>query len=369
MSSSHAELLDGLPGPGACLTVATADSVDTYTVGYRQVFDDEGPLPTPMPMTPSTAHDLGSVTKVVATTAALLTLVDDGAVDLADPASRFASHLVDSSLADLLQHRSGLWEWWPTYLTAADPDSALDVVASLSLRYPPGSGRHYSDLGFMTLGRVVELVAGQPLPAAASSLVFSRLGLGGVRYGDTEPDVPVAAGARGDAVERHMLDTGEPYPVAGTPAEFAGWRSRVRAGEVDDGNAYHAFGGVAGHAGLFGTAADLVTFGRHVLAALRGEGRWRASTVRTFLTPGADPAQALGFRVWTSTVEGHSATAFGHTGFPGVAFAVLPSLDAVVVLLTNRLHVTTPPPPEPYEPGWLRILDAVHGELVERRSA
>lgn len=347
MNSSPVELLRDAPGTGACLALDVAGHVHTTVVGHRQVFDDAGPLASPLPMTADTWHDLGSVTKILGTTAALLTLVDEGAVEL------------DTRVTDLLRHRAGLWEWWPTYVSARDADAALDVAAGLPLRYPPGTERHYSDLGFMALGRVVETVTGQPLDVAVASLVSEPLGLG-VRYGAPPDGVPVAAGAPGDVVERHMLDSGTPYPVGLTSAAFDGWRSRVRLGEVDDGNAYHAFSGVAGHAGLFGRADDLLAFGRCVLGSLRGEGPWRVATMRRFLETGPDAGQALGFRAWP--VAGCATPAYGHPGFPGVAFAVLPSHEAVVALLTNRLHTHAPPPPAPFEPHWLRILDAVHRE-------
>lgn len=348
MNSSLASLLNNVPGTGACLGVDVGGRVETTAVGHRQAFDDRGPLASPLPMTADTWHDLGSVTKVVGTTAALLALVDEGTVEL------------DSRLSDLLRHRAGLWEWWPTYVSARDADAALDVVAGLPLRYPPGSGRHYSDLGFMTLGRVVAVAAGRPLADAVASLVSEPLGLG-LRYAAPPAAAAVAAGAPGDVVERHMLDTGTPYPVGIPSSQFGGWRARVRAGEVDDGNAYHAFGGVAGHAGLFGRARDLLAFGRRVLESLRGDGPWRAATIRRFLEVGPDAGQALGFRTWP--VDGCATPAYGHTGFPGVAFAVLPSHDAVVVLLTNRLHTHAPPPPAPFEPHWLRVLDAVHRSI------
>lgn len=349
MNSSLASLLDDLPGSGACLVVDVAGRVESTVVGHRQVFGDAGPLASPLPMTADTWHDLGSVTKIVGTTAALLALVDAGAVEL------------DAHVTDLLQHRAGLWEWWPTYVSARDADTALDLVAGLPLRYRPGSGRHYSDLGFMTLGRVVEAAAGQPLAEAVASLVSEPLGLG-VRYAAPPADAPVAAGAPGDVVERHMLDTGRPHPVGIPSSAFGRWRTRVRMGEVDDGNAYHAFGSVAGHAGLFGRARDLLAFGRHVLDSLRGNGPWRTATIRRFLDIGPDPGQALGFRAWP--VTGCAAPAYGHTGFPGVAFAVLPAHDAVVALLANRLHTCTPPPPAPFEPPWLRILEAVHRSVT-----
>jgi serine-type D-Ala-D-Ala carboxypeptidase len=118
---------------------------------------------------------------------------------------------------------------------------------------------------------------------------------------------------------------------------------------------------VAGHAGLFGRARDLLVFGRHVLDSLRGNGPWRTPTIRRFLEVGPDAGQASGFRAWP--VPGCATPAYGHTGFPGIAFAVLPAHDAVVALLTNRLHTYTPPPPAPFEPHWLRVLDAVHRSI------
>ncbi|MQA06030.1 MAG: serine hydrolase [Streptosporangiales bacterium] len=347
--------------PGACLAIGRTESTHTYATGYRQVFDDAGPLARPLPMTAGTAHDLGSVTKLVATTAAVLTLVDRGQLDLADQVRRYLGGWPhpDTTVADLLEHRAGLWEWWPTYLTAGDPAAALELVTRLPLRYPPRSGRHYSDLGFMLLAQVVQVVAGQPLEHAAWELVFEPLGLNSLRYAGVPAGTPVAAGAPGDVVERRMIDTGTPYPVGASTATFHRWRSRVRVGEVDDGNAYHAFRGVAGHAGLFGTGADLVAFGRCVLGSLRGDGYWRAPTVHRFLTIGADPGQASGFRRWQVHDGDSDVDAYGHTGFPGIGFAVLPNHGLTVALLTNRLHVTAAPPPAPYEARWLAVLETV----------
>lgn len=355
--------------PGACLALATAGSERAFTAGYRQVFGDAGLLASPLPMTAATVHDVGSVTKVLGTTAALMTLVDGDQLTADDPVARFVprwrgTDRAGVTIGDLLQHRAGLWEWWPTYLTATDRAEALRVVTDLPLRHRPRAGRHYSDLGFITLGAVVESVTGRSLREAVHALVLRPLGLHGVRYGGA-PDAEVAAGAAGDAVERHMIDTGRPYPVTGSTSDFAGWRDGVRVGEVDDGNAYHAFGGVAGHAGLFATAADLLTFGRHLLDSLAGGGYWSERTVRGFLRRGPDSGQALGFRAWTLSGEGGDVRAYGHTGFPGVAFAVLPAYDATVVLLTNRLHVTAPPPPAPYEPRWLRALSAARQHLAD----
>ena len=354
------------PPPGACLAVGTPDGRAVAAAGVAVAFDDDGPLASPPPLTPDTALDLGSVTKVLATTSALMALVDDGAVRLSDrvgalvPAAAGRA-VAAASVADLLQHRAGLWEWWPTYLTASSPAEALDVATGLPLRYPTGAGRHYSDLGFMLLGAVVAEAAGRPLDEAVAELVLRPYGLRHTRYAAPAPGLVVAASSRGDRIEREMVRTGRPYPVTGDADGFPGWREHVLAGEVNDGNAFHAWGGTSGHAGLFSSVADLLTAGTAWLAALDGAGPVGPATVRLFLEPGADPGQGLGFRRWRSAVEGCAVDVFGHTGFPGVAVGIVPAHSAVVVLGTNRLHVDGPP--RDTESMWLPALAAAHQSL------
>jgi CubicO group peptidase (beta-lactamase class C family) len=332
-----------------------------------------------------TSTDAGSVTKVMATTMALLALVDSGAVDLDAPLGRYlprpgdargaghgrrssAGDAAAASVRDLLEHRAGLWEWWPLYLSGACGPEAVDLAARLPARYPAGSGRHYSDLGFVLLGALVARVAGADLAAAVGELVLDRLALRQTRYAAPVPGLPVAASSAGDAIEREMVRSGVPYPVGGAAGDFHRWRAHTLAGEVNDGNAFHAFGGVSGHAGLFTTAGDLLRLAGALSAGLRdglrdglrGEGVARAGTVRRFLTPGRDPGQALGFRVW----HREGGPAFGHTGFPGVAFALLPGRDAAVAMVTNRLHAAGTP--RSTEDMWLRVLAAAEQELAQR---
>jgi CubicO group peptidase (beta-lactamase class C family) len=145
-------------------------------------------------------------------------------------------------------------------------------------------------------------------------------------------DRPLVATAHGDWIERDMVATGVPYPVEVTPDDFAGWRQHTVVGEVSDGNAWHARGGIAGHAGLFASADDLVALGRGLLAALAGNGLWSPSTVKDFLGPGRDPEQAAGFRRWPES------GGIGHTGFTGCGFAIFPAVGQMAVLLTNRTH-------------------------------
>jgi serine-type D-Ala-D-Ala carboxypeptidase len=302
---------------------------------------------------PDTIFDLGSITKVAVTTALVMVLVERGELDLDAPAATWLPG-VDERITPthLLTHRAGLWEWWPVYFSAREPSAAIAFVCSLELRYPVGAGRHYSDLGFMLLGEIVRRVAGEELDALARREVFEPLGMRDTGYRPAASLRPrIAPTSHGDAIERRMLATGEPYPVPLDPAAFGGWREHTLHGEVNDGNAHHAFGGVAGHAGLFSTARDLVAFGE---ALLDGGGVWSRATVQRFMREPFDPGQGLGF--WTRRLQEATgrAVGFGHSGFPGTELAVVPEDDLVVVLLTNRLHVAGEP--QPIAPLWREAL-------------
>ncbi|HLI58134.1 MAG TPA: serine hydrolase domain-containing protein [Solirubrobacteraceae bacterium] len=338
-------LIDGPQAPpGACLAVSHRGAVSWAAAGLAQAFDDAGPLAEPPPMSIEARTDLGSVTKVIATTSSLLALVGRGELGLERrlweilPWAR-GLPAGAASLEDLLAHRAGLWEWWPLYLSATDPDAALRAAAARPLRYAPGSGRHYSDLGFQLLGGVLAAVTGRDLASAADELVLAPLGLRSTRFARPAEGAPVCASSTGDRIERRMIASGEPYPVQADPAGFGRWRTHVLVGEISDCNAFHAFGSVAGHAGLFGSARDLLRFGDALLESLDGTGPLPAATTRRFLTAGADPLQGLGFRAWPAA----SGDAWGHAGFPGVAVAIVPELGASIALVTNRLHVAGDP--------------------------
>lgn len=314
------ELVGRGSGPtGAVLRVVTADTIVVdLTVGARQTHDGEQPLDEPLPVTRDTRFDVGSVTKVAVTTCLAMRLYDAGSLDLDVPVARWYPAFGNGAkrevtVRQLLTHRAGLWEWWPTYAFAREPADALAYAAGLPLRHPPATARHYSDLGFMLLGGIVERVAGRAIDDLAGSELFAPLGLdsSGFRAGAVS-GAPVAATSHGDRYEHAMLATGDPYPVGVEPAAFAGWRAHTLVGEVNDGNAFHAFRGVAGHAGLFTTAGDLARLGLALLAALRGGGAWSAETVGLFTSPGEDPQQALGFR----TARIGAQRVVGHSGFP-----------------------------------------------------
>lgn len=275
------------------------------------------------PVWAETRFDLASLSKVVGTLPAVLKLVEAGAVGLESPVRRFFSNagwfqspsLGDVTVRQLLTHTSGLPAWRALYATAADRLTALGSTLQTPLEHP--SGRVvYSDLGFILLGAVVERVSGLRLGAFTQTQVFGPLGLETLRYG-------VPAGVL----------------VAAT--EDCGWRGRLLEGEVHDENAF-AFGGVAGHAGLFGTALDVA---RYAQAWLRLETPFASPDLLRRATQEhageGDLRRALG---WGLAGRGSSAgrhaspAAYGHTGFTGTSVWIDPERGRFAVLLTNRVH-------------------------------
>lgn len=349
--------------PGAIVAMAFDGRTEFAVAGLAQREPAE-------PMTWTARTDAGSVTKIVATTAALMALVDSGQIRVDDAADRYIPALADRDITirHLLEHRAGLWEWWPLYLSGARGVEAVEQAIELPARYPVGAGRRYSDLGFVLLGDIVARVCAMPLREAVQRLVFDPFGLTSTRYATPASGGPPIASSDGDKIERRMIDSGVPYPVTGSTQAFTRWRSHVLAGEVNDGNAFHAFDGVAGHAGLFTTAADLLRFAEMLRAALDEDGLVRQETPRAFMSAGAEAEQALGFRIWSD----EHGRAIGHTGFPGVAFAVLPDERASLVMITNRLHAPGVPDsvePRAIEPMWKLVRDAARNHLAGRDSS
>jgi CubicO group peptidase (beta-lactamase class C family) len=356
LASALSEILgespDGTSAPPGALIALTHGDRTVYVCGGVTRHGSTQPLDW------STRTDAGSVTKIMATTAALMALHGAGAVDLDAPVARYLPQAIHGTVGDLLEHQAGLWEWWPLYLSGARDAEAVTLAAGLPPRYPPHSGRRYSDLDFILLGALVARVAGGDLAAAVRDLVLTPFGLDSTRYAAPAPGGPVAASSAGDGIERQMVRSGVPYPVSGSVDDFPGWRTHTLVGEVNDGNAYHAFGGTSGHAGLFTTAADLLDFATGLRRSLLGDGPVPAATLRRFLAPGRDPGQVLGLRHWRLP----AGPAYGHTGFPGVAFALLPEQDASLVMITNRLNA--PGPPRSTEDMWRDVLHAAELQLA-----
>jgi serine-type D-Ala-D-Ala carboxypeptidase len=297
------------------------------------------------PMTGGTLLDLASVTKVAATTTLIMRLVADGQLRLETPAHRFLPSFTgadkdDVTVEHLLTHTAGLPPWWPLYCEASDRDTALERAQLLPLAGRPGTAWCYSDLGLILAGRIVECVTTLGLADAFLRLVAEPLGLA-ARYGPG-PAARAAASADSDAYEFGMVATGRPYPVPFTAGQFPGWRNRPLRGEVNDGNAAHALGGVAGHAGLFATVGDLLCLG----AALRGGDFIPAPVLIRFAAPvPVRPEQAVGFRRGRAEVGGTVLTLLYHSGFTGTYFAFGLEDELVIAGGAMRLYGTVGPIP------------------------
>jgi len=283
----------------------------------------------------------------MATTLAVMDLVGRGDLDLDAPVFRYLPDFRGTekdrvTLRHLFTHRSGLPQWLPVYYHASDAEAAYAYIRDVRLSWGVGEGRHYSDLGFMLLGRVVEQVSGETLDAYLAARFYGPLGLTATGFRPRRSGSPLAARrfaatSHGNPYEWRMVhDSTFGYRIEGDPNAWNGWRRYTLVGEVNDGNAYHAFQGVAGHAGLFSTARELVVLLQLVLDRGYHDGHQYLAPeiVDAFLKPTGD-GQALGWQVPDYAPAG----SFSHTGFTGTFVLGVPQRRLGVVLLTNRQNV------------------------------
>ena len=277
----------------------------------------------PWVSTERTIYDLASLTKVVATTSALMVLYDEGKIRLDDPVSRYIPEFSGGekdrvTLRMLLEHRSGLPAGRDLWRIAHTPEEARTAVISTPLVCEPGRCYEYSDLGADMLGFVVEAASGERLDQFVTERVFTPLGMSDTFFRPA------------DSLKARVA-----------PTETNTRRGYSLQGEVHDENAF-ALGGIAGHAGLFSSAADLAVFAQMMLngGQYNGTRVIADSTVALFTTRAAG-TRALG---WDTCGGSGScgkylgADAYGHTGFTGTSLWMDPDRDMFVILLTNRVH-------------------------------
>ncbi len=296
-------------------------------------------LPATRPLRLATCFDLASLTKPLATTLAIMALVEEEKIGLAEPLPQLLREPIPAdkqaiTLRQLLSHCSGLTAHRPFYREiAALPEekrrqAMLDRILADPLAAPIGSKAIYSDLGFMLLGWIAEERCGERLNTWVGEKIYRPLGLDkGLFFR------PLAAPP--------------PQGKEFASSEACPWRGRVLCGEVSDENT-HALGGVAGQAGLFGDVASaiaLVTFLLDCWQGRRTHPAFSMKTLRTFLSrEGSVPEStwALGFDTPSSSHSSagrfFSPRSVGHLGFTGTSFWIDPDRDLAVVLLTNRVH-------------------------------
>ncbi len=292
-------------------------------------------------MLEDTLFDLASLTKMIATTTSILILADKGKIDLdktvATYIPTFAARAKDKvTVRQLLTHTSGLSSWFPFHEIYIDREEIFrSIDEDFALESPPGALRIYSDLGFMVLGRLVEVVSGQRLDRFAQEHIFGPLGMDHTRF---------------------LPSLQERYLAA--PTELDPQRDRILKGIVHDENS-RALSGVSGHAGLFSTATDLAVFaqmllnqgefnGQRVLKAATVQAMLKSQVPQSAIDKGSDflrnRKQLIGW--WgmddklTIGADGGlpSRAAYGHTGFTGTAIYIDPEHKAAAVLLSNAIH-------------------------------
>jgi CubicO group peptidase (beta-lactamase class C family) len=291
-------------------------------------------LRTRRPMTTTTVFDLASLTKPLATTLAVMRLHQQGRLDVDQRLPTVLPSFAGSdksgvTIAQLLSHTSGLPDYRPFYLQLATQPAAQrkavlrEWLVKEPLLSPPGERALYSDLDFMILEWVVEAVSGRHLDRFVTEEIYAPLRVGSLFFIDLNQAPPSG-------------------PYAAT--EQCAWRGRLIEGEVHDENA-HVLGGVAGHAGLFGTAAGVHRILSELLRAYQrspGGRLFDPRTVRRFFqrVPGTD--KALGFDMPASVTPScgrfFPPSSIGHLGFTGTSFWVHLEQSLDVILLTNRVH-------------------------------
>lgn len=317
--------------PGCAFGVLAAGKTVLEDSLGRFTYDDGSTA-----VAPQTIYDVASLTKGVATTAAAMLLYQRGLLDLEMPVAELLPGFVVGrppgtctrhvTLRHLLAHTSGLPGYFEFFRTARTPAALLRACLELSFEAQPGERAEYSDPGFILLGKALEVLMRDPLAVWVRREICHPLELAATGF-----NLP------------HYLAPGIPPTEEDTT-----FRKRVIQGEVQDENAW-VLGGVAGHAGLFSNARDLLRFAEEILRPLRTNpaagtptpGLFEAATIEQFAERQGPPgnSRALGWDTpseKSSSGRYFSSRSIGHLGFSGCSLWIDLVADVAVVLLSNR---------------------------------
>jgi len=328
---------------------------------FQEGFGSRQLVPRTLPVQSDTVYDVASITKAVVTSVLCMQEAASGRLPLDAAASDGLPELAGAgrealTWRHLLAHASGLPAHQPFWRRVAGAPSSRLAIAQLAARepltYPPGSRAVYSDLGFILLGWWLERSTGRRLDHLFATRIAAPVGLLAARFLSlAEPES-----------RAELLAT---RSVAAT--QMCAERHRLLLGEVDDLNAA-AMEGIAGHAGLFSDAADLLAMARALTAAWRGEGAELVArdAVRAFWMPSGVPGST-----WRLGWDGPAASgsqagerlsrgAVGHLGFTGCSIWIDPARDLAIVLLSNRVHPTLP-----HDDRFRRFRPALHDAVLD----
>ena len=327
--------------PGAVLFVRSQGQIK-----YHHAVGLASHIPHERPTHVNTCYDLASLTKPLATGTGVLCLIQDGLLHLDQEIVTLLPELQSKPIAratirDLLCHRSGLPGYRPYYQDVVlqqgqiPGEQEIEVcrsdffgcIAQEPLEYAPRTKSVYSDLGFILLGFAIESVIGKTFSQYCADRIFTQLRAHPLSY---------------------LKSSNECQSVSSdiAPTEQDPWRGRLIEGEVHDENAY-VLGGVAGHAGLFGTAEAVSVITKAWLDAYHGrDSLLDSQLVREFVTKQKEPNESSWALGWdtpserSSSGQYFSTSSFGHLGFTGTSIWIDPEVELEVILLSNRVHPT-----------------------------
>jgi len=311
--------------PGAVLLIAQNGIIlHKKAFGYL-IYDPASP-----PMQTNTIFDLASVTKVIATTTATMLCYDRGLIKLDDKVSKYLPKFATIgkqhvTIRNLLLHTSGFPPFIRFYTTCKNSNEVIAEIYNTRLDYKPGTKTVYSDLGIITLGKIIEKVTKKTLDKFCADEIFFPLGMTETFFNPKKEFISRCAPTENDDY----------------------WRHRQLIGEVHD-EASAMLGGVAGHAGLFSTADDLAKLLQMLLqkGTYQGKQFIKSSTVEMFIKrPSDQSSRALGWDTrdgegFSSAGDLFSNVSYGHTGYTGTSVWIDPDKRLFVILLTNRVYPT-----------------------------
>lgn len=295
---------------------------------YRKAYGDRALLPRREVMTLDTIFDCASLTKVVATTTALMQLWEQGKFRMADPVAKYLPEFAqngkqDITIRQLFVHYSGLTEDLDLVKRWEGKNTGYHMAFEMAPDRPPGSAFVYSDVNFVVLGALLEQLSGESLDEYAAQHVFAPLGMKETRFLPPASWLPRIAPTEDE--NHHVLH-----------------------GVVHDPTA-RRMGAVAGHAGMFSTADDLATFAQALLEG--GRGVLTPATIAKMTAP-QQPVNSTVLRGFGWDIDSPFSTtrggllpvgSFGHTGFTGTSLWIDPTTDTYIVLLTNAVHMNALP--------------------------
>jgi uncharacterized protein YbbC (DUF1343 family)/CubicO group peptidase (beta-lactamase class C family) len=318
--------------PGAVLIVGHDGQVV-----YRKAYGNRAIEPRPEAMTPDTVFDCASLTKVVATTTAVMQLWEQGKFRMNDPVAKYLPEFgqngkQDITIRQLLVHYSGLAPDLDLTKAWEGKETAYRMAFEEAPERAPGAAFEYSDINFVVLGALVERVSGESLDAYAAKHIFASLGMKETRF------VPLSSWGPRIA----------PTRIAPTEEDE---NHHLLRGVVHDPTA-RRMGGVAGHAGLFSTADDLAIFAQALLDG--GRGVLTPATIAKMTAP-QQPVNGTAVRGFGWDIDSPLSSnrgellpvgGYGHTGFTGTSLWIDPATKTYIVLLTNAVHMNALPAKE-----------------------